>query len=79
MDSRELTPRELDVLEVIAGGARSLREVARTLDPPVSWRTAEAHVTAINRKLPADFEPKLSPALRVLVWVLVRRASEFSE
>lgn len=75
----ELTPRELDVVKAIRGGARSLSEIARALDPPVSWRTAEAHVTSINRKLTADFEPKLTPLWRVLMWATRSLPSGLSE
>jgi FixJ family two-component response regulator len=66
-----LTPREIEVLGTIRGGARSLPSIARALDPPVSPRTAEAHVTAISAKLPDVFEGSSSPLLRVILWVLV--------
>lgn len=75
----KLTPREWDVVEALAGGARSYGELARSLEPPVSWRTAEAHVIAINAKLRAEFEPKLAPHMRVLVWVLLEHCSENTE
>jgi DNA-binding NarL/FixJ family response regulator len=73
------TTRELEVIDALAGGARSLSEIARALDPPISWRTVEAHVIACNAKIRADFEPRLTPYLRVLVWVLTDGTSVESE
>jgi DNA-binding NarL/FixJ family response regulator len=69
MDPRvRLTSRELDVIDVIHGGARSFSDIARELEPPVSPRTVEAHVRAISRKIGDDFEPRLTPLLRVIFW-----------
>ena len=68
-----LTPREIEVLEAIREGSRSLPSIARRLDPPISHRTAEAHVSSIAEKLPTDHEPDSSPFLRVMLWVLVDR------
>jgi len=68
-----LTRRELDVVGAIQSGARSLGAIARALDPPVSRRTAEAHVTAIATKLPEDFEPATVPFWRVVLWVQTER------
>lgn len=67
-----MTPRELEVLEAIRRGARSLSSIARALDPPVSPRTAEAHVTAIARKLPTDYEPTAGILMRVILWTVER-------
>lgn len=65
-----LTDRELEVLEVIVVGCRSLSHIARELDPPISRRTAEAHVTNIDGKLPRDFEPSVPPFWRVILFVV---------
>lgn len=47
----ELTPRELEVLQSYAGGARSVGDVARALG--ISPKTAEKHLTSIYAKLDA--------------------------
>lgn len=63
-----LTSRELEVLYVVLLGERSLSAIARALDPPISPRTAEAHVYNIAEKLPAEFEPSVSPFWRVVMY-----------
>jgi len=65
------TPRELEVLESIQSGRRSHHAIARWLDPPVSHRTAEAHVTAISLKLDPEYEPESLPFLRVILYALL--------
>jgi len=47
----ELTPRELEVLQSYAGGARSVGDVSRVLD--ISTKTVEKHLTSIYGKLDA--------------------------
>lgn len=72
MDDRApltLTPREGEILEAFRGGARSLSAVARAVDPPISSRTAEAHVASIAEKLPTDFEPEVPGFWRVVILV----------
>lgn len=66
-----LTPREREVIYVIRSGRRSTIAIARALDPPVSPRTAEAHVYAIAEKLPGSFEPATNPLLRVILYALL--------
>lgn len=65
-----LTERELEVLYIIGLGTRSLAGIARKLDPPISHRTVEAHVTNIDGKLPEDFEPRVPPFWRVVLFVV---------
>lgn len=72
MDS--LTPRELEVVEAIRDGARSLQAVARALDPPISRRTAEAHVARIVEKRLNGFEPDVPGFWRIVM--LVRPINE---
>ena len=47
----ELTPRELEVLQTYAAGARSVGDVARALE--ISPKTAEKHLTNLYGKLDA--------------------------
>ena len=63
----KLTPRQEEVLEAIRGGARSVKAIARELDPPVSPRTAEFHVLKIAACLGADGNP---PKMRVILYAL---------
>lgn len=69
-----MTPRELQVIDCILEGARSLPSIAAALDPPVSRRTAEAHVASIASKIDEGFEPDSPGFWRVVIWsVYVRR------
>lgn len=64
-----LTRREQDVIRALrVHRARSLKAIGVRLH--VSTRTAEAFVTSISRKLPADFEEGARPFIRVLLWAL---------
>ena len=65
-----MTPRELEVLDAIRSGARSLEGIARALNPPISPRTAEVHVRSIAGTLPDDWEPKAPPFWRVVSWAV---------
>lgn len=66
-----MTPRELEVLDVIRAGQRTLSGIARALNPPVSHRTVEVHVRSIADTLPADWEPRAPTLMRVVLWALV--------
>ncbi len=66
----ELTERELEVVAVIQEGARSMAQIAKAMDPPVSKRTVQAHVYRIALKIPADHEPDATTFLRVMLWSL---------
>lgn len=47
-----------------------MKAVARRMDPPISKRTAEAHVASIAEKIPADFEPLCPGFWRVVLWAV---------
>lgn len=63
-----MTPRELQVIGCILEGARSLPAIAAALEPPVSRRTAEAHVASIASKIDEGFEPDTPGFWRVVIW-----------
>lgn len=66
----ELTERELELLDVIREGGRSMAQIAKAMDPPVSVRTVQAHVYRIALKCPPDFEEEATTFLRVMLWAL---------
>lgn len=66
----ELTEREEEVLAAIRAGARSMHQIAKALDPPVSKRTVQAHVYRCALKIPPDFEGDATTFLRVMLWAL---------
>jgi len=70
-----VTPRELEVLQALRAGARSLEAIARAVDPPISRRTAEAHVSSMAAKLDEDFEPGCPGFWRLVILVAVEEAT----
>ncbi|HEY3003893.1 MAG TPA: LuxR C-terminal-related transcriptional regulator [Kribbellaceae bacterium] len=57
---RQLTPQELQIALLVAGGARN-RDVATSLF--VSPKTVEAHLTRVYRKLGVDSRTRLAARL----------------
>ena len=66
------TPRELEVLEAIQGGARTYHHIAKKLEPAVSHHTAEAHVRRIAEKLRELPEYSTGPPLIVAIYYAIR-------
>lgn len=69
MGAEPLTPRERQVIQAIRHGrARSMKSIARRMG--IRPRSIEAHIVAIGKKLPPDYEPDTPPFLRVLLWAV---------